>query len=289
MKTFPNFLILGTLAGMLAIAAPKMASAQTMPDSTLEYDNGPSGKLDIEQLHDIKSYAINAKTSISRTLSAIDHMSDSVEIKSKLTTEINKIISESKDMRSVLLLTHALESGMTLVKMIDQNSVLRGPMYTPQGTIDQENRILKRSLQFADDYYQSDFDFINGVETKREIVTNPKFLVFGVEITKFLVKMSDGVLNARSEYGMIRWTLAVLANYIKNDKDVGIAYSSTRYNIAKVLTQKDYNGQPVYPDLVLGEMAPEDIDCLSKIRELKLLAIQSLNEITEATKALKKK
>jgi hypothetical protein len=266
----------------LTILLSNVASAQTYPNSTLEYDGGPSAKLDIGALQDIKSYAVNANSDIIRLLNATAQMSESIEIKNKLYNGINNIIANSKDSRSVLLLTQSLQAGMTVVKLIDQQSIQRGLQFTPQGTVDQEIRIMKQSLTFAKEYYESDFSFINGVLAKNESKTNPKFVEFGIRLNSFLIKMSDGVLNARASYGMIRWSLAVLANYIKNDKSIGIAYASTRYNIAKVLTETDLStGRSVFPDLVNGEMAPSDFDCLSKIRNLKQLSKQSAEEMNE--------
>jgi len=289
MKTISNFLILGTLA----LVAPKFVQAQTLPNSSIEYADGPSGKLDLGEIKDIKSYAFNANTSIKRLLNTVEHMSDSEEIKKILIRGIDGkdgILASSTDKRSVLLLTNSLQSGMTLVKMIDLNTIKRGIAYTPQGTVDQQNRIMKQSLIFARDYYQSDFEFINGVLAKNEAVTNPKFVEFGLKMTQFLIKMSDGVLSARGAYGMIRWSLAVLANDIKNDKEIGIAYAATQANLVKTLLSRDEaTGLPNYPDLVNGEMAPEDVDCIAKIRELKLLAQQSFDEITDATKTMIKK
>jgi hypothetical protein len=263
--------------GLLVLTSTQFAGAQV--NSSLEYTDGPSAKLDLASLGDIKEYAKNANTDIIRLLTAASQLSDSVEIKNKLYSGISKIIADSKDSRSVLLLTHSLQAGMTLVKLIDQQSIQRGIQFTPQGTVDQQVRIMKQSLNFAKEYFESDFAFINGVLAKNEAKTNPKFVEFGLKMNTFLIKMSDGVLNARSNYGMIRWSLAVLANYIKNDKEKGIAYASTRYNIAKTLTEKDMSGQPVYPDLVNGEAAPSDVDCIAKVRALKLLSKQSIEEI----------
>lgn len=281
MKTSTIFAAL-TLA--LISLAPHQAQAQS-----LEYNDGPSAKIDVAALNTIQDYAKDANADIIRLLNSVSQSTDSVEIKARLVKGIERIIGSSKDSRSVLLLTQSLQSAMTLVKLIDQQSIQRGIEHTPEGTVDQQIRIMKQSLVFAKDYFESDYSFINGVLEKNEAKTNPKFVEFGVKLNKFLIKMSDGVLNARSSYGMIRWSLAVLANYIKQDKQIGIAFASTRYNMAKELTAKDLNGAPIYPDLVNGEMAPSDVQCLAKIRSLKLLAQQSMNEIETAMTALKKK
>ena len=85
---------------------------------------------------------------------------------------MSNIISSSKDSRSVLLLTQSLQAGLTVVKLIDQQSVQRGLEFTPQGTVDQKVRIMKQSLSFAREYYESDFSFINGVLAKNETKSN---------------------------------------------------------------------------------------------------------------------
>ncbi len=282
-------ILAGMVLGFATLTAPQMASAQVTPNPSLELPDGPSGKLDLGVLQDIKSYAINANSDITRLLNAVAQMNDSVEIKNKLFNGINNIISNTKGSRSTLLLTQSLQAGITLVKLIDQQSIQRGLQFTPQGTVDQEVRIMRQSLNFAKEYYESDFAFINGVLAKNEVKTNPKFVEFGMKLNSFIIKMSDGVLNARASYGMIRWSLALLANYIKNDKEIGIAYASTRYNIATTLTEKDLaTGKSIYPDLVNGEMAPSDVECVIKIRNLKLLAMQSMDEMKKAKAELDK-
>ena len=261
-------------------------------DNSLEYSNGPTAKIDIEELKDIKVYALNANTSIIRILTALASLEDQtnfnvVAAKKMLMDNINVLIAESKDQRSILLLTHALQSGMTMVKLIEK-TVQEGTSQTPAGTINKQFYILKQSLIFAKEYYQSDFKFIDGVLTTQEIKANPKFVEFGVKLTKFLIEMSNGVVNTRDSYGMIRWSLAVLANYIKNDKNQGVAFASTRYNLVTELTTKDENGSPLYPDLVNGEEAPDSTDCITKTRELKRLAQESFKEIENEQNNLNK-
>lgn len=283
--------------GNLAQAQDLLKDFENGPTSNLEYDQGPSGKIDIEELNSIKAYATDANTSITRLLNNVNRMEENssadddtnsiVNMKQKLIDGITTLIKESKDKRSVLLLTHSLQAGMILVNLIENQSINLGADQTPQGTVSQQFRILKQSLIFARDYYESDFAFINGVLTTQEKTSNPKFVEFGVKLTEFIIKMSNGVVNVRSSYGMIRWSLAVLANYIKADKNTGIAYSSTRYNLVTELTGKNIDGTPMYPDLVNGEAAPTDIECITKIRDLKFLAKQSFEEIAAAKKSMK--
>jgi hypothetical protein len=283
--------------GNLANAQDLLKDFENGPTSNLEYDQGPTGKIDIDELNSIKAYAIDANVSITRLLNNINRMEENttsgddtnsiVNMKKKLMDGITKLIQESKDKRSVLLLTHSLQAGVILVNLIENQSINLGTDQTPPGTVSQQFRILKQSLIFARDYYESDFVFIEGVLAKQEQKTNPKFVEFGVKLTEFIIKMSNGVINVRSSYGMIRWSLAVLANYIKADKNTGIAYSSTRYNLVTELTAKNIDDSAVFPDLVNGEAAPSDIECITKIRDLKFLAKQSFEEIAAARKSLK--
>ena len=260
-----------------------LAHAQS---SSLEFDDGaPSGKIDTNELNAIKAYAFDANTSITRILAKINHMEGESSLnvlKNNLQQSISELINNSKDKRSILLLTHSLQAGMIMVNLINKQAI-------PQGTVSQEYRILKQSLIFARDYYESDYVFLNGILTTQELTTNPKFVDFGTKLTKFIFQMSNGISNVQSSYGMIRWSLAVLANYIKSDKNTGIAYSSTRYNLVKELTQKNLDHLPVYPDLVNGETAPTDIECIMKTRELKYLAKQSFDEIDAAKKSIGEK
>lgn len=275
--------------GNVANAQDLLEGFENGPSSNLEYDQGPTGKIDIEELNSIKAYAIDANISIIRLLNKISRMEDAsiVEMKKDLMNGISTLIKDSKDKRSVLLLTHSLQTGMILTNLIEKQSINLGADQTPQGIVSQQFRILKQSLIFARDYYESDFEFISGVLATKEQKTNPKFVEYGVKLTEFVLKMSNGIVNVRSSYGMIRWSLAVLANYIKADKNTGIAYSSTRYNLVTELTAKNVDDTPVYPDLVNGEAAPTDIECITKIRDLKFLAKQSFEEISSTRQSLK--
>ncbi len=260
---------------------------------TLEFEGGSTGTIDLKELESIKAYAFDANTSITRLLNKINRLeseSSIVNMKKELMSGISTLIKDSKDKRCILLLTHSLQAGMTLVNLIEKQSIEAGADQTPQGIVNQQFRILKQSLVFARNYYESDYQFINGVLTEKntELKTNPKFVEFGIQLTRFILKMSNGITNVRSSYGMIRWSLAVLANYIKSDKNAGIAYASIRYNLVTELMSKNMDQTPVYPDLVNGEAALTDIQCILKTRDLKNLAKYSFEEMNSAKKELLK-
>lgn len=275
------------ILGLAVLTISFSANAQT-PTSKLEYTDGPTSKIDQASIDEITAYTKNAATAISRLKNMAEQISDSEKLKQELSSGIHKMIKDYQNTRSARLLIYSLQACEKMVNFIDEATIQRGLQYTPQGTVDQQVRIMKRTLDFAEKYYQSDLTFVNGVLTKVESKTNPKFVEYGIELNNFVLKLSDGLLSARANYGMIRWSLAVLANNIKNDKELGIAYASTRARIAEVLLKQLPNGQPVYPDLVEHENNPfNDADLVIKVRELKLLAKDSLEEMQKTNVKVK--
>jgi len=267
-------LTLGILSLAIHLAGPA-ANAQT----TLEYPGGPHSGISSSEVQSLKGWSQNAMADITRLLNEIQPMLDASDVKRKLSLGMENIAQNSDTKAADLLLRQAVYAGLTVNRLIEQESVRRGMENTPQGTVDQQVRILKHSLEMAKEYYKSDFAYINGILSKKDTsYVNPKFVEFGVRFSQFLIKMSDGVLDASASYGMIRWSLGILESYLSRDSR-NIVYASTIKHLHDELKQ--------YPNIVTGQPAPEDIDCIKYVRELKRLAQETYREIDQTTKEVK--
>ena|GEM_PF-1966280 len=263
-------LTLGILGLALHLAAPA-ANAQT----TLEYPGGPHSGITSSEIQSLKGWSQNAMADITRLLNEIQPMLDASDVKRKLSFGMENIAQNSDTKAADLLLRQAIYAGLTVNRLIEQESIRRGMENAPQGTVDQQVRILKHSLEMAKEYYKSDFAYINGILSKKDTsYVNPKLVEFGVRFSQFLIKMSDGVLDASASYGMIRWSLGILENYLGQDSR-NVVYASTIKHLHDELKQ--------YPNIVTGQSAPEDITCIKYVRELKRLAQETYKEIKQTT------
>jgi hypothetical protein len=272
-KFMKNTMTLGILTLALYLTGTE-AKAQT----SLEYLGGPHANISQPEIQAIKSWSQNALADIDRLINNVQPMLDSSDQKRKLFNGMETIVQNSDPKAADLLLRHAIYAGLTVNKLIEQESIRKGMDYTAQGTVDQQVRILKKSLTMAKDYYKSDFAFINGMLSKKDgSAVNPNLVDFGLRFSQFLIKMSDGVLDASASYGMIRWSLGILSNYMNQDSR-NIAYASTIKYLHDELRQ--------YPDIVAGQMAPEDITCIKYTRELKRIALAVYKEVADTNASI---
>lgn len=261
--------------GLLTLGLAVTGSVQAQQPS-LEYGPGaPSSQISPAQLDALRGWRRNTQADIDRLLNSVQPILDSTDRKRKLATRMEAIAAMSEPNTADLILRHAIYAGLTVNKLIERETVAKGRDFTPEGTVDQQARILRRSLEIAREYYESDMKLMNGILTQRRSFSNPKLVDFGIRISKFLIKMSDGVLSAPANYGMIRWSLGILNNYMVKDEK-NIAYAAT----IKYLTMELRN----YPDIVRGEAAPDDAKCVQYVRELKRLALQAYGEIEQTAK-----
>jgi hypothetical protein len=263
--------------GILSLAI-HFTGTSAQAQTNLEYPGGPHGTVSAPEIQAIKSWSQNALADIDRLISNNQAILNPSDQKRKLFNGMETIVQNSDPKAADLLLRHAIYAGLTVNKLIEQEAIRKGFENAPQGTVSQQVRILKKSLTMARDYYKSDFAYINGILSKKDgSYINPNLVDFGVRFSQFLIKMSDGVLDATASYGMIRWSLGILSNYMNQDSR-NIAYASTIKYLHDELKQ--------YPDIVGGQLAPEDVDCIKYTRELKRIAQTVFAEITNTTKSI---
>ena len=272
-------LILLGIAGFTGLASlSQSAHAQI----NLEYKNGVHAGVSDAELSTLQTWAKNTGASIDNLLVTTGKSLDSTETHRKLLDGIKGLL-DAPSSEADKLLRQALSVGLDADALIQFTTMGPGGniQRTPEGTIDQQNRILKKSLQMARDYYKSEFEYVDGVVSRRDnSMTKPNLIDFGVRFSQFLIKMSDGVLSAPASYGLIRWSLGVLERFIYDDtKKQGYAFTISNLHTAlRPYIDIMNNTNPT--------QFPSDTDCIRNIRELKLQAQMTYKNIEKETKEL---
>lgn len=253
------------VVGCIALTSPAIAQ------HSLEYPGGPQSRITPAEIRQYEGYANNAKNEINSLLAFTSRTLDSNTLKDKLYQGVKRISRGSQPKEADLLVRHVLYAGLTLSDLIDRETSNNAFGRAPQGTVDQQVRILRHTLTMAQDYFEPDAVYIQKLQSgERTFSRQPQFVEFGTRLTQFMIKMSDGVLDASASYGMIRWSMGVLANYLHKDRRATV-YAGTIRDLFVRLQD--------YPDLVNGDPAPADLSCIRYVQELKLLAQLSLGQI----------
>lgn len=271
MKT--QFLSLSIIA--LSLAWTHGANAQT----TLEYGDGPTSRINQAQLDPIFKTPINPKVALNHLLTKIRNLKDPSEVKQTLFRGLNDIQRDTLSTENNLIFKHSIKAGLELSQLIHSQTIAQGKSRTPPGTIRQQIRIMKKSVDLALGYYESDESYVRALRTgtlaEQEAAKKcrtPDFIKFGKELTKFIIGMSDGVLNIQAAYGMVRWSIGVFENYMLQDRGAA-GYADT------IRLLDTTRGNPEFPDLMQGEKPLNDLQAVDRIMKLKLIAKQAIGDL----------
>jgi len=250
--------------GALSLMSTTGAFAQT----SLEISGGPTSTISQNEIKSIRDFPTDLKKNINRLLEKAKTERDPSKVKEMLKEGMMNIKDSAGDKMNNTLLKQSVIAGLDLNRLIQAYTINLGPARTPQGIVRQQVRILKHSLEMASRYYQKDQDFYNGLINNS--VRQTQWAYFGQELSNFIIKMSDGVLNAPAAYGMIRWSLGVLEKNLLNDPNRPAFHDAIVHldgDLAKM------------PNLMAGETAPSDIECIANIRKLKFTAKETNEEL----------
>lgn len=261
------------IAFLTLIATSPCAFAQV----SLEMPGGPTSTVSKSEMSTIKELSSNIKNDIHRLLNNIKKDRDPSVTKETLTRGMEGIVRASGEKMNHLLLKHSIIAGLNLSKLIQEMTIKRGVARTPQGTVRQQVRILKHALVMALEYHQKDQDYLNSVVSGE--VRNTQWAYYGLELSQFIIKMSDGVLSAPASYGMIRWSLGVLEKDLMNDAN------RPAFHDAIIHLHEDLEKMP---NLMVGDAAPSDVDCIAKIRQLKFIANEATKDLSFEMKEIQK-
>ncbi len=263
----------GLLGALTLIGSSPCAFAQ----KSLEMAGGPTSVVTQTELNSIRMLSTNIKNDITRLLDKAKSQRDPSEMKKTLTTGMEGLVQACGTKMNDMLLKHSLIAGLNISRLIQSQTIERGLSRTPQGIVRQQVRVLRHALEMASRYYQKDQDYLNAVVT--HTVRDTQWAAYGLELSQFIIKMSDGVLSAPAAYGMIRWSLGVLEKNLMNDVNRPAFHDAIMHlheDLAKM------------PNIMVGDPAPNDLDCIAKIRQLKFIAREAAKDLAFEMKELGK-
>lgn len=193
-------LILGFQAGV--------ASAQSQPPIPVIkppsiFDEGTqAGPLSPDQVKNFAEYATNARAQMAE-LSRVtaDISKESVD---RLVKGFEKIIAASSPKQNETLIRFVLNRALKITQAIEKES---DP--SDLGVIDQEWRILRRSIEFASKKADLDKLYLANAEQKGNPPVLP-FSEFGVEYADWLIRLSRSIVDSSAKYTVVRLALGLL-------------------------------------------------------------------------------
>lgn len=207
---------------LIVLLAPAVTHAQT---DSLEYPGGPTSQMTPEQIDKIKSWTDKANRALQRLENDVRMMSDELAIRDALYKRMKQIARDTGLKPGDLLLRQSLYVGVILVDDIEkqaQAKIKQGRGKVP-GTVAKQSLILKKALKMAQDYYNSDVRYIDGVmQSRGEVYYNDKLVEFGLRIAKFVYDRSVDVemVSATASYGILRRSLGWLnVKMVEDDRN----------------------------------------------------------------------
>lgn len=212
--------------------------------------------------HDqVRDWMGSTKVRLNSLLQTVE-MEPLAQAKKDLMEQITDIVGKSDPKATETMMRYTLNRGMDIVKQIDADHLTD---VTRPGVLDQEVRILKRSILFSFDYYQNDLQYLNSIDTGLDDLISPPRAQFGVRCAQFMMKLNRSLVASRAQYKIAFDTLGRLSVDLFNDdhkSDYGDAMD-------KIYTfQQAHKGLP--------STSPEAIKGLREIEEEMQLVLQSL-------------
>jgi hypothetical protein len=249
---FAGCLIFATLtltAGAMAddngtqtqLSAQQMGTVQPKKGSS-PFDEGTETSLSASQMDSIRVWAINSKATLTDLLDSIRTMPYR-KAKFALISGIQDTVLNSAPKTTELMMRYVLNRGMAVVHSIDHVAETTQPgMLDQAGVLDQEIRVLTRSIEFALEFYQDDLKFLNGqVAGGTDSLISLPFAKFGVECSNFLMGMNDSLINAQAQYQIAMDSIGYLSVDLYRD-DSRSVYAPAISKIYKF--QKAHPGTP---------------------------------------------
>ena len=126
--------------------------------------------------HDqVRDWMGSTKVRLNSLLQTVE-MEPLAQAKKDLMEQITDIVGKSDPKATETMMRYTLNRGMDIVKQIDADHLTD---VTRPGVLDQEVRILKRSILFSFDYYQNDLQYLNSIDTGLDDMISPPRAEFG--------------------------------------------------------------------------------------------------------------
>lgn len=220
-------------------AQPNPSPTPTPPKTRpATYDEGTESITDFPVSSDDREWAQNTLLSIQDLKENIKRMSVPRQ-KEALLSGIEAMIPASAPKRTETLLRVTLNRALAINDIIEREAIEPGRLLGKKvaaGTIDQQVRILKKSLELAEKYYQSDILYLNEkIAKKDQNLTKLEWAKFGRDYSEMLVKVSNSLFDASAQFEVMKKAVDWYAVSLKNDK-YQYAYAPVISKIATALT-----------------------------------------------------
>lgn len=244
------------LAAVSAGAADRAGSSKVDPTK-----EGLDTALTPGQFKKVRAWMGSSKNQLLQLLEDIELMTLSAT-KAHLLAQITAIVRASDPKAAETMMRYSLNRGVDIVNQMDQDHFANPAR---PGVLNQEVRILKRTIGFALEYYQNDLLYFNAIENGAGDPDAVPMAEFGIRCAQFMMKLDRSLVSSRAQYKIALDTLGRLSVDLYNDdrkSDFGDA-------VGKIyLFQKAHKKLP--------ETSPEAIAGLRVIEEEFQQVLQSL-------------
>ncbi len=198
-----------TLATFLVFAS-SLSFGQT-PPQVLEvkppkgFEEGTETRLTAAQLKELEPYATNSMTRLRDALEETKNINGSRAL-DILLNKFRQISTLSGARRNEMLMRYVIHRGLKIAEIVQEQSDSSNKI-----AVDQTVRILKRSAEMAIDYYESDFEFVNGRGVPR--YSDDRLIdysSFGVDYGIFLMSIQESMPDISAQYTIARLSLGLL-------------------------------------------------------------------------------
>ncbi len=228
-------------------------------------NEGTQVELSQEQISEMLPWAKNSKIFLEDLLEDVAGLRKAEQLQ-QLKAVIRDVVLQSAPKKTELLMRYVLNRSMMLVDVISNESVSGD-----RGIMNNQLRLLKRSVEMALGYYKSDLSYLNGEDDSADRVS---FAVFGLEYSVFLADLGNSILDASAQYKVIRMRLGFLQNSLYRDQNNKVfAPSIISLN----------NALKANPE----EVEASDQNYLERIRQLKRIYEKQKAHIVQELKEMK--
>ncbi len=225
-------------------------------------NEGTQVELSQEQISEMLPWAKNSKIFLEDLLENVAGLRKAEQLQ-QLKAVIRDVVLQSAPKKTELLMRYVLNRSMMLVDVISNESVSGD-----RGIMNNQLRLLKRSVEMALGYYKSDLSYLNGEDDSADRVS---FAVFGLEYSVFLADLGNSILDASAQYKVIRMRLGFLQNSLYRDQNNKVfATSIISLNNALKANPEDVEAS--------------DQNYLERIRQLKRVYKKQKNHIMQGLK-----
>jgi len=256
----------------------------TVPTNNLpaswEYPGGPTSLVTKQEVASLAQWAQNVKLEIRDIKRTIEELTTEENRKEIMVKRLEKLANSMDLDQKDLLMRQSLYAGLSLVKILDQASLARGPIATP-GTISAEVDVLKHAMDKALAYYISDKAYMEALERQDPMIKyNDRMAEFGSDLASYITDMSVRFrpINLLASYGALHWAIGVLERKIFDDSGA----RSGLHQVIELMNAKIAQ----FPSMEEVAKNPEvtDIDLAVSIMKLRRIYVDSHSDVIDFLK-----